>query len=73
MTELGAYDLAVSQPVRLERGHTLDELEAQTHRTGNAILREVLQAQWALIDEQLTAAYVAPMAPLTVQRDGRRR
>ncbi len=70
MTELAAYDLGGNQSVRLEEGQLLDELEAATHRTGHAILREVLRAQWALLDERLTAAYMAQMAPLRVQRDG---
>jgi hypothetical protein len=64
MTELAASDLRGNQSLDLERRQTLDELEAQTHRTGNAILRELLQAQWALIDEQVTAAYIQQMAVL---------
>ena|SRR5438270_598888 len=50
MTEVAAFDLGGSDEVRLEAEHALDDLESRTHRTGNAILRRLLQAQWELID-----------------------
>jgi hypothetical protein len=70
MPELAAHDLGRNQRERLEGGQVLDELEGETHRVGNAILREVMQAQWALIDAQVTDAYIEQMAPQKVQRDG---
>src|SRR5690349_15596623 len=70
MTEVAAFDLARGDEVRLEAAHALDDLESRTHRTGNAILRRLLQAQWALIDSALAEQYVAQAAPGQVRRDG---
>jgi hypothetical protein len=70
MTELATFDLSGSESVRLEAGHTLDDLESQTQRIGNRILCHVLQAQWDLIDAHLTEQYIQQMAPATIQRDG---
>ncbi len=50
MTEVAAYDLAGGSEVRLEAAHALDDLEARTRRMGNAMLRQLLQARWELID-----------------------
>ncbi len=45
MTEVAAYDLASEGEVRLAATQALDDLESSIHRTGNAILRRLLQAQ----------------------------
>src|SRR5437867_1856140 len=71
MTELAAFDLEGMENVRLEAAHTLDDLEARTHRIGNTILCQLLQAQWDLIDAQLTEQYVQDIAPMKIQGDGR--
>ena len=54
MTELAAFDLPPTDVSALQPETALDELETTTHQTGNAILRRTLQAQWDLIDTQLT-------------------
>jgi hypothetical protein len=70
MTELAVFDLGGADSIRLEAAPTLDDLETQTHPIGNRILCQVLQAQWDLIDAQLTEHYLPQMAPAKVQRDG---
>ena len=70
MTEVAAHDLPAPACEGGEAGSTLDELERTTQRTGNAILREMMQAQWALLDQQLTDQYMAQAEPGRVQRDG---
>src|SRR5690349_14490601 len=70
MTEVAAYDLVGSGEIRLEAAHALDDLEGRTHRTGNAILRRLLQAQWELIDQDLADQYVEQAAPGAIRRDG---
>lgn len=45
MTELAAFDLGDKESVRLEAAHMLDDLRAQTHWVGNAILCRLLQTQ----------------------------
>ena len=59
MTEVAAFELANSVEVRREAAHALDDLEARAQRTGNAILRRLLHAQWELIDSDLADQYVA--------------
>ncbi len=70
MTEVAAFELANGDEVRREAAHALDDLELRTHRTGNAILRRLLQAQWALIDSALADQYVTQAMPGAVRRDG---
>jgi hypothetical protein len=54
MTELAAFDLPTADVAALQPETALDELETTTQQTGNAILRRTLQAQWDLIDAELT-------------------
>jgi hypothetical protein len=54
MTELAAFDLPATDVSALQPETALDQLETTTQETGNAILRRTLQAQWDLIDAQLT-------------------
>lgn len=63
MTELASFDLAPTAGAPLEPERLLDELEARTHQTGHAILRELLQAQWDLTDEQAAAAQRRRFSP----------
>ena len=63
LTELAAFDLPAADAVTLQPDAALDNLETTTHTTGNAILRRVLQAQWELLDAQLTAQYRQRFSP----------
>ena len=54
MTELAAFDLPPTDVTALQPDIALDDLESTTQETGNAILRRTLQAQWDLIDAELT-------------------
>jgi hypothetical protein len=57
LTELAAFDLPAANAATLQPDTALDSLETTTHTTGNAILRRVFQAQWELLDAQLTEQY----------------
>ena len=57
MTELASFDLPAADVTTLQPETTLDNLETTTHTVGTAILRRVLQAQWELLDAQLTDQY----------------
>ena len=63
MTELAAFDLPATDVSALQQATALDELETTTHQTGNAILRRTLQAQWDLIDAQLTERHRQRFSP----------
>jgi hypothetical protein len=54
MTQLAAFDLPPADIAALQPETALDELETTTQETGNLILRRTLQAQWDLIDAELT-------------------
>ena len=54
MTELAAFDLPTTDVSTLQPETAVDNLETTTHATGNAILCRTLQAQWDLIDAELT-------------------
>ena len=54
MTELAAFDLPTTDVTALQPDTALDDLESTTQEPGNAILRRALQAQWDLIDAELT-------------------
>jgi hypothetical protein len=54
MTELAAFDLPATDVSALQPETALDNLETTTQETGNAILRRTLQAQWDLLDAELT-------------------
>ena len=63
MRELAAFDLPPSDISTLQPETALDELELTTQETGNAILRRTLQAQWDLIDAELTAKHRQTFSP----------
>ncbi len=63
MTELAAFDLPASDVTALQPDTALDELETTTQETGNAILRRVLQAQWDIIDAELTDQHRQAFSP----------
>ena len=63
MTELAAFDLPATDVAALQPETALDALETTTHETGNAILRRTLQAQWDLIDAELTDQHRQSFSP----------
>ncbi len=62
-TELAAFDLPAADIAALQPETALDELETITQETGNAILRRVLQAQWDVIDAELTERHRQHFSP----------
>jgi len=73
MTELAAFDLPATDVSALQPETALDELETTTQETGNAILRRTLQAQWDLIDAELTDKHRQHFSPQVVHADGHER
>jgi hypothetical protein len=63
MTELAAFDLPTTDVSALQPETALDALETTTQETGNAILRRTLQAQWDLIDADLTEQHRQAFSP----------
>lgn len=63
MTELAAFDLPATDVSALQSETALDELETTTQQAGNAILRRTLQAQWELIDAELTEQHRRSFPP----------
>ncbi len=63
MTELAAFDLPPTDVSALQPETALDDLETTTHETGNTILRHTLQAQWDLIDAELTEQHRQAFSP----------
>ena len=63
MTELAAFDLPATDVSTLHPETALDDLETTTQDTGNAILRRTLQAQWDLIDAELTEKHRRSFSP----------
>ena len=63
MTELAAFDFPAIDVSALPPEAALDELERTTQETGNAILRRTLQAQWDLIDAELTEQHRQSFSP----------
>ncbi len=63
MTELAAFDLPTTDISTLRPETALDELEMMAHATGNAILRRTLQAQWDIIDTELTEQHRQAFSP----------
>jgi hypothetical protein len=65
LTELARFDLLTATVERLPPETALDELEARTQQTGHAVLRQALQAQWDLLDEQAPQSYSCSYAAST--------
>ncbi len=63
MTELAAFDLPAANVAALQPEAALDALETTTQETGNAILRRTFQAQWDLIDAELTDQHRQAFSP----------
>ena len=68
--ELATFDLPVTDVAALRPETALDDLEATTHETGNAILRRAFQARWDLVDATLAEQYRQRFSPSA--RAGRR-
>ena len=63
MTELAAFDLPALDAATLAPETALDDLEQTTYETGNAILRQTLQARWDLVDAALAEQYRQRFSP----------
>jgi hypothetical protein len=70
MTEVAAFDMAAIAVDKDAGEQTLNALESRTQEIGNAILKPLFQAQRALMDRQLTEAYIQEVATPKVWRDG---
>ena len=68
--QLATFDLPEPDLASLRPETALDDLEATTHQTGNAILRRTLQAQWDVVDAALAEQYRQRLSPPA--RPGRR-
>jgi hypothetical protein len=68
MSEVARFDLPEVDVQALAPTTALDDLEAQTQQTGNAILRELLQSQWEEIDATLTDQYRQRFSPSSPHR-----
>ena len=68
--QLATFDLPQADLASLRPETALDDLEAITHQTGNAILRRTLQAQWDVVDAALAEQYRTRLSP--PDRDRRR-
>ena len=71
MTELAAFDLPALDVATLAPETALDDLEQTTYETGNAILRQTLQARWDLVDAGLAAHYRQGFSPSARRRRAR--
>lgn len=63
MTELAAFDLPAADVAALRPETALDDLEATTQTTGNAIPRRLLQVEWQRIDTELAERYRRSFPP----------
>jgi hypothetical protein len=63
MTALAAFDLPATDASALQPEIALDDLETTTQETRNVFLRRTLQAQWDLIDADLTAQHRQAFSP----------
>ena len=68
--QLATFSLPEADLASLRPETALDDLEASTHQTGNAILRRTLQAQWDVVDAALAEQYRTRLSPPV--RGGRR-
>jgi len=62
-TELTHVDFPAEDVAAFSSETVLDHLEATTQETGNAVLRQVLQARWGMIDAAVTEAYRHRVSP----------
>lgn len=63
LKEIASFDVEGNEADKLEKMTALDELEASTEQIGQAVKRELLQAQWKGIDKELTEAYGERFSP----------
>jgi hypothetical protein len=63
MTELHSFDLPAVELEALKPENALDELETGVLRLGHELMRHLLQAEWAEVDERLTTEYQARFSP----------
>jgi len=63
MTEIARFAVPEMEVAQLEAETALDELETHTHRLGQQMLRQLLQAQWEEIDKKLVEAHRQHFSP----------
>ncbi len=63
MTELHSFDLPAVESETLTPATALDELETGVLKLGHEVMRQLLRAEWAEVDERLVAAYQARFSP----------
>ncbi len=61
--ELATFDLPPADVAALQPETMLDDLEATTHTTGNAMLRRLLQAQWDGVEATLAEQHRQRFSP----------
>jgi len=61
--QLATFALPEAAIASLRPETALDDLEATTQSTGNAILRRTLQAQWDVVDAALAEQYRQRLSP----------
>lgn len=61
--ELSRVDFPTDDASAIQPEGLFDDLEATTQETGNAVLRQVLQARWATIDATVTEQYRHRVSP----------
>jgi hypothetical protein len=73
--QLATFSLPAADIASLRPETALDDLEATTQTTGNAILRRTLQAQWDVLDAALAEQYRTRLfpPPSPSRRAGRRK
>jgi len=63
MTELYNFDLPEVDPGELNPATALDQLETGVLNLGHEVMRHMLKAEWAEVDERLTQEYQALFSP----------
>ncbi len=70
LTEVTRFALPTPDLAAIPPETVLDTLETTTQETGNALLRRLLQVQWAAVDALLVEQHCQHMAPAVVTKDG---
>lgn len=63
LTEIARFAVPEMEVTQLEAETALDELENHTHRLGQQMLRQLVQAQWEEIDKKLVEAHRQRFSP----------
>ena len=68
LTELACFTLPAPDVATIPPETVLDTLETTTQETGNAVMRRLLQVQWAAVDAALVEQHCQQMAPASSRR-----